>query len=229
MNLSARLFSIACGLGTACVLVSCATPKAQSPDAGARFGAWSNPVNGLRGRLIITDLLNTGEPSRRRLDGDRSFCIYLELQNVSPNSYAVAWEFPYTMESAVYALALTDRAGNVIPREKSLIGYDAYMVSEWIRLPPETQFRFLVTSAIYEHPRGEPDTSAFVSLGMDQPWRVVNGPAQSYFLRGTFTPQASEEYSNRPNPPSDRRLHMGFTTWRGTLDLPPVAIPPRSR
>ena len=171
---------------------------AQAMPIDYKEGAWSKPVNGLRGRLLIEQ--------RPTINDSMIIGVVLELENVSDRPLLVL------NDPALADVELFDGAGKPIAsrRDLPLDGLVAY--PEWKTIPPHQSIQF----AIESHSVGVPHGVIFIDLYahnyVDRVWTpdpAVHG--SEYFLHGTFR-HAKDVKDDLP------------THWNGTLELPFVKI-----
>jgi hypothetical protein len=159
-------------------------------------GEWSEPVDGVRGRLLF------GEEDAK-LNGNRIGMIYLELQNVSDN--ASPEEIYFDIRSALKC-ELLDAGHKVVPpvlRDRSIETPGSY----WIALPHDSSMRFRVSVTGHSCSK-----NAGLVIGMMRnPWVIPADARDDYFFRGAF----------HVDPPKGERRRP----WQGVLKLPEVRIP----
>jgi len=190
----------------ALVVLAFVTPRAgQSPSPGARVseGSWSQAVDGLRGRLLLTAFLD-GNNQQVRLD--------LEIENVRDTlgPIDIPWREP---PSSIVQFALEDRAGASVVSDIIPGGNEISTMPYVLTLPMSSATRMTLSRGAYEYGRKEaivfrPFT--FVA------WRMPAARAPLY-LSATLAPQ-------RPDATDPMRRF-----WVGPLVLPRVALPPPGR
>jgi len=133
-------------------------------------GTWSAPVDGLRGRLLVTpgDTFN----------GTRMLVVYLELENVSnvANPLEIYFDEYRTLESKV-----VDGEGKPLkqpPVAASILSPGPY----WLTIPVDGLLRFRVSVSGY---------GIYKDSGTDLPmssgnWVIPRGDKKEYFLEATF-------------------------------------------
>ena len=159
-------------------------------------GEWSEPVAGLRGRLLFGE----GE----KFNGTRMGIVYLELQNVSAVGNPI--EIYFNIDNAL-PCDLFDGDGKPVARA----GSPASIMTPppyWIALPHDSSLRFRVSVTGYGVPR---DGGLQIGM-MAGDWRIPAGSQGSYFLAARFI----------VNPPKDA-IHQH--PWNGVLKLPRVKVP----
>jgi len=183
-----------------------------SPEA---LGAWSKPVDGMQGRLILKKDQPMGDV--------RMIAVDLELRNVSDDFEPI--EIYYN--SLNLAGTVRNHRGKVFDGVPLFLGM-VVPPPYWLAIPREGSVRFHVASFGYEIPKvGGPQ-----GMVPDGPWVLESDGTGPYFLSGSFQSQA-----RRPGPPGPGEPQPGDETnnsiqvqnqWRGTLDLAPVRIPLRT-
>ncbi len=174
--------------------------RASEPTA---IGDWSAPINGLRGRLLLSE----GTP----FHGTRMALVYLELQNVSDvlNPFLVDFRSP--------KLDVVDAAGKSVPQTPSA----ASIVSPppyTLLLPFDSTIRLRISVSGYFIAR-----DAGIAIQLDSGCWVI--PARSRderFVSGSF---GVSELNPRDIEARRKDSARGNRVWRGTLDLPKVSIP----
>ncbi len=163
------------------------------------IGEWSQSTNQIRGRLLFAELA----PSK---DGQRVGLVFLELQNLGEtvNVYYDVVRWPPRCK-------LRDSAGKIV--EQSPAGRDAAPQPCWLTLPAHSSIRLLTG---YGPNVGPQTPSLTFGVGMDQTWMIPLNTTNNYSLSGTFTDAPSRGEGREPS-------------WKGTLELPPVRIPVKSR
>ena len=171
---------------------------AQAMPIAYKESEWSEPVNGLRGRLRIEQ--------RPPLNESTIIGVVLELQNVSDQPIAVL------TDPVLDKVELLDGAGKPIVPRRDLSIDGLVAAPEWKTIPPQQSIQF----AIESHSAGVPHGVVFIDLyahnDVDRVWTpdpAVHG--SEYFLRGTFR-HAKDVKNDLP------------THWNGTLELPFVRI-----
>jgi hypothetical protein len=194
------------------------------PDAGVHedTAAWSETVDGLRGRLVITDGDIMGKPKSIRTDGDKTYCIYVELQNVGPRNRKVALYTPCCFQNMEFTFELVDPAGALVPRANEFVGYTVFPAAIWLELPPDSTLRFPVTTGDFEaDPQGG---KLSARLELDRRWPLSSEPTQRFSIRCRFSPTEGAGFAkDLPTP-----AHP-YEVWTGSLELPGVALPERNR
>jgi hypothetical protein len=158
-------------------------------------GAWSEPVNGLRGRLIAK------EDSTFR--GTRMIAVYMELENVSDvgNPMQLYFDPIKSVESRC-----VDSNGKDLkqpPTAADVITPSAY----WLSIPNDGKLRFKISVTGY----GVYDNSGTNIQMMSGNWLIKPGDKQKYYLQAKFISQ----------PPELSRIRA----WSGEVELPKVLIP----
>ena len=167
------------------------------------IGDWSEPTNGLRGRLLIA------ERSQDKWDvqnNSRSGVVYLELQNITSGDTLYVY---YAEVKSPLRCELRDSIGNNIPTGNVFVNSDWRPQPCWLVLPNDSTLRFSTTILM-----GAPTNSLLISVGEaidGGSWKIPLDSTNVYYLSGTFNPTP---------PVNETRPHV----WEGTLKLPPVKI-----
>ena len=165
------------------------------------IGDWSEPTNGLRGRLLFA------ERSQDKWDiqnNSRSGVVYLELENLGDTIYVY-----YDEVKSPLRCELRDSLGNLVPSGNVFVSSDWRPEPCWLGLPNDSTLRFSTTILV-----GSPRNSLLISVGearVGGAWKIPLDSTNVYYLSGTFT----------PIPPSNAARPR---VWEGTLKLPPVKI-----
>jgi hypothetical protein len=177
-------------IGIAILLPLIGAAALASDDAG-----WSQPVKGLRGRLLVLPPQN----------GDSPFCrVLIEFENVD----SVLGQKKIRFSPDKLSLKVTDKNGKELP--PPLGAYEGVSpLWETIALPSEGSIRFRISIHGLGHdPRRD---KVIVDVGSDKAW-VIPQDRTTYFLSGSLS--IPGEKSDHP--------HMD---WSGTLAFPKVEIP----
>ena len=157
--------------------------------------AWSKPVNGLRGRLII-------EPAKEQ---NSPFCrVFVELENVDD----VAGQKRIRFDTDKLSLRVTDSDGKALSVANG--PYDGRKpLWETIALPFEGTIKFRVSFSGLGYKPGL--DRAIIDIDGGKAW-IIPQDASAYYLSGSLT--IAKEKGDHP--------HMD---WSGTLELPKALIP----
>jgi len=143
--------------------------------------SWSEPANGLRGRLLVL-------PSEKP---ESPFCrVYIEFQNVSD----VAGQMKLRFTPEKLQLAVTDRNGNRVATANG--SYDG-MSPLWepVLLPYGGTLRFQISFPGLGY---KPETDkVIVDVGPSKAW-IIPQDGSTYYLSGTLSIQ-----KEKGNPPHD--------------------------
>jgi hypothetical protein len=162
---------------------------------GSEAGAWSEAVDGVQGRLVVSD----GQDA----NGVRFPDVFLELQNVSDVMNPI--EIYYDTLHPNLSCDLVDAQGNVVPRANGPA--DVLLpLSFWLTLPQGALLRFKISVRGYLVAKGN-DISLQMICG---DWTLKTAD-DARFLRATLAGTASEE-------------GQGRRVWHGTLALPKVRV-----
>lgn len=158
---------------------------------------WSAPVDGVRGRLVVT---------RSDSAGTRQFKLELELQNVSAEGSPI--EIWWTPLHSILDLSVIDETGKPLPPMMPP-GHGLQPGPFWLPLMHQSSVRVVLASRAYQYVA---DDKVWLRLTIGQAWLFSrsSGPSR-LFVGGTVRPQQKPETRAR--------------TWRGPLMLPRVEIP----
>jgi hypothetical protein len=168
----------------------------SSYGAAPGTGVWSEAVNGVQGRLIIS----ADEP----VNGTRIVALYLELRNVSDIGNAIEIYFDPSHTFQCQLLDANDKPVATAGLPASIMVPHPF----WLILPYDSSLRFRISVSGYGVPRNE---TALIPLECGD-WVIKSGDVRDYELEVTFTVKP-------PKVDIDRRV------WQGTLKLPRVKIP----
>jgi len=157
---------------------------------------WSEPVRGLRGRLVYGE----GE----KFVGARMALIYLELQNVSDLGNPM--QIYFNIDVAV-PCELLDGTGKVIPTSGSPADIES-PEHYWISLPHDSSLKFRVSVTGYGV---QPNGGLHIGM-MAGDWRIPVGSRDERYLSARFSVTPPQEQGR-------------VNVWKGELKLPPLKIP----
>jgi hypothetical protein len=183
------------------VLISqfCLAGPVTEPNA---IGEWSEPTNGLRGRLLFAERVQDKYDVQNNC---KEGVVYLELQNLSQGETLYVY---YDAKKSPLRCELQDSTGNAVKRWGGVYS-DSRPYPCWLALPYDSALRFSATILV-----GTPPNSLVISvgeIGMGGAWKVPLDATNDYFLSGTFN---SLSVTNETRP----------RVWEGILKLPPVKI-----
>ncbi len=161
------------------------------------IGDWSEPTNGLRGRLLFSE--------DAKFYGTEMATVYLKLQNV--DNMANPMEIYFDTLRSPLRFELKDASGN--SRKDAPMDLDEIIPgSYWIDLPHDSTLRFRVSSGGY----GIPENAGLAIGVRGNFWIIPYAETNDYFLTASFDviPTTDKDH-----------IHA----WKGTLKLPPVKIP----
>jgi hypothetical protein len=165
-------------------------------------GEWSEPTNGLRGRLAF------GEGAIQY--GVRMGLVFLQLQNVPPGDTIFVY---YNVKTSPLKCKLRDSAGKSV---NSFPGPGSDWMPDpcWLALPTYSTLSFITGSKSYRpnHP-----CLFIVTSFVESAWALPISGTNDYYLSGMFTATFP---SDAAPPTADKRPRV----WAGTLKLPPVKI-----
>ena len=158
-------------------------------------GAWSEPVDGLRGRLIAKE--------GSAFHGTKMVDIYLELENVSDVGNPMQFYFDpiKSIESRCF-----DSNGKDLmqpPTAADVITPSAY----WLSIPSDGKLKFKISVTGY----GVYDNSGSNVQMMSGNWLIKPGDKGKYYLEAKLI----------SHPPESSRIRA----WSGELKFPKVLIP----
>jgi hypothetical protein len=170
-----------------------ATAAEKTPVA---VGAWSEPTDGLRGRLLVYQGRALGDGKTRET------LVYLELRNVAESGDRNVYFDPDGLKCE-----LLDAKGKAVP-QTPLGGSGGRPGKTWVRLPHDSTLRLRANPFGF----GQPDSvGLLIPLGTDT-WLIKAGDASDYYLAGTFT-----------SLPKDG---VGINVWTGEIKLPKAKVKP---
>jgi hypothetical protein len=187
------------------------SPAPGRPLRLLAVGDWSATVEPaslsrvLRGRLLVYE---PAHYTNRSGEWWGNLPVELELQEQT----AVLWILPisaYFDYKTGLDCELRDAQGNRAPAGPALSR--SVPSQTWITVPFDGTVRFRVDRlnvAWHAKPDG-----AIIQVGTNS-WRIPAGDTNTWFLSGTFRPE-----TKHPNP-------IDYEVWPGTIELPPVKIPP---
>ena len=178
-----------------CAAILMAASSRSSYAAIPETGAWSDVVNGVQGRLIISE----DQP----FSYTKIVAVYLELQNVSNVGNAIEIYFDPTHTFQCQLLDPDDKPVATAGLPASIMIPHPF----WLILPYDSSLRFRISVSGYGVPRNE---KALIPLECGD-WVIKSGDAIDYKLEVTFV-------VNPPKVEIDRRV------WKGTLKLPRVKV-----
>jgi len=183
-----RTFRLISFLAFACLLA--AQIKAEE------VGAWSEPVDGVQGRLIAKE-------AEDAFIETQIVSVYLELRNMTNHAEPVELYFdPYRL-----SIQMVDSTDTLISKpmlaDMSIFEQRPF----WLVLPFDSSIRFNVSVSGYGIPK-EAGTAIGVTGGLLLVGRNVE---EERFLKATFVSEPGKKTS--------------VGKWRGTIKLPKVLIP----
>jgi hypothetical protein len=177
-------------------------------------GDWSAPVKPsppytvVRGRLLVYE-----PPHYANRSGEwwGNLPVELELQDQTPALEILPTSAFFEHKTGLDC-ELRDAQGNRAPAGPALS--ESVPAPEWVTVPFDGTVRFRVDRFNVAR-RTKPDGS-IIQVGTNS-WRIPAGDTNTWFLSATFRPE-----TNHPNP-------IDYEVWPGTIQLPPVKIPPLRR
>ncbi len=160
------------------------------------IGDWSEPTNGLRGRLLFSE--------DAKFEGTEIGVIYLELQNVSD----VLNPMEIYFDASQFQFGLGDVDGKS-PMYNGGVVFDGFVLGPyWINLPQDSTLRFQINENGYGIPK-----DAGLAIGLPRNfWVIPKTATNDYFLSASFDAIPAKDKDH---------IHA----WKGVLKLPPVKIP----
>jgi hypothetical protein len=177
------------------IFVAAMAPAPLNHRAIQETGAWSDSVNGVQGRLSVSE----DQP----LNGTRILAIYLELRNVSDVGNPT--EIYYEPSNAIQC-QLIDANAKPVPNAGLPADIEIPMPF-WLALPHDGSLRFRVSVSGYGIPKNA-GTMVPMHCG---PWLIKDSDHSVYDLESTFIAK-----------PMDDKLRR--RAWQGLLKLPKVKI-----
>ena len=157
---------------------------------------WSEPVNGIQGRLLIRKGVE--------VNGTKMVHVYLELRNIL--DVATPIEVYFDPVRSIRS-QMVDAAGKSVAQYPSPADIESPLPF-FLALPFDSMLRFRISVSGYGVPRA---AGTNIQL-MGGNWLIRLDDKGEYFLEGTFVSQPTN-----PRP--------GQRVWQGTLKLPKVTIP----
>jgi hypothetical protein len=174
--------------------------KIAASDPQPANEAWSETVDGIRGRLVISYGPDFG--------GAEMAVVYLEIQNVSDSADPKNVGFD---EDRQFKWQLFDERGELVRDDHGIAASIMVPGPYWIVLPHDSTLRFRVSVSGYGISPG-----GGVALQLPGAfWQVQRKKEGAYFLSATFASVMAKEERRR--------------AWKGVLVLPRVQLPPRTR
>jgi hypothetical protein len=177
------------------VLLATGPAAAAAEKHTVAVGDWSEPVDGLRGRLVVAQGRTLGDGNARES------LVYVEFQNV-----AEAGERTLAFDPDRLKCELLDANGNPVPKTAPFGRSGGRPGKTLVTLPFDSTLRLRANP--YGFGRAD---DLLVPLNADA-WLIKAGDTADYFLTGTFTV-----------PPVDR-TGPGKPPWAGELKLPKARL-----
>lgn len=162
-------------------------------------GAWSDAVNGLQMRLIVTSKQENPEFQRA--------VVYLEMKNVANVINPIEFPSQFSLTCQV-----TNSIGNPPPIATGMAN-GPICPPFWIYIPCDSTLKMRVDDMNAWAVRYKNQTGVSLAVGSGI-WLVPDGATNEYFLTGVFKVEVAM-------PPPPEHVHV----WTGTIHLPAVAIP----
>jgi hypothetical protein len=180
-------------LAVVCAAGPSATAAEKTPVA---VGDWSEPADGLRGRLLVYQGRTLGDGKTRET------LVYVELQNVAESGERNVYFDPDGLKCD-----LLDVAGKAAPRPAEGGGGSGGRPGKtWVRLPHDSTLRLRASPYGYGSPAA---VGLLLPIGTDT-WLIKAGDTADYFLAGTFASRSKDG--------------AGINVWAGELILPKANV-----
>jgi hypothetical protein len=158
-------------------------------------GGWSEPADGLRGRLVVTQGRTLGDGKARETR------VYVELQNVG-----AAGERRLEFDPDRLKCELTDAAGKAVPQAPAFSRSGGRPGKTLVTLPFDSTLR------LRANPYGFGRADGLLLPFAADAWLIGAGDKADYYLRGTLT--APPVLWGGP----------ARAPWAGELKLPPAKV-----
>jgi hypothetical protein len=179
-----------------------ASTSAPNPPRDARdVGAWSPVVEGVRGRLVATALVDA--------NGKPQLAVDLDLENVSDMGNPIEIYCGGDGQALVH-FAAEDESGTALAQPSHMGGSYASPPPFWLELLHGSSLHVTITKAAYEYVS---PTDVLLRPKTFEAWPLPAQRTTKLYLRAKVVAF--------PSPP-DARDHRA---WKGPLDLPRVALP----
>jgi len=177
-------------------------------QAADEEGAWSNPVQGLRGRLLISP---SQEPEL-----DKTFDVIIEFQEVGIETSLGKTHRDITVRFSQEdpSCSVADANGHAIP-PMSPLDMDM-LVRMWdLVLPEKGRLTFPIGAGGRSYPGQAQPAGMPLRIGLIESW-IIPTSGGPYYLSGTLTVARDTHPFTHEEP---------YRGWTGTLVLPPVKLP----
>jgi hypothetical protein len=158
-------------------------------------GDWSEPADGIRGRLVVTQGRTLGDGKARETR------VYVELQNVGAAGERRMEFNPYLLKCE-----LVDAAGKAVPQAPAFPRTGGWPGKTLVTIPFDSTLR------LRANPLGFGRADGLLLPFITDGWLIGAGDKADYFLSGTLT--AAPVDWNGP----------GRAPWAGELKLPRAKI-----
>ena len=165
------------------------------------------------------------EPAQNK-DYPGSVRVYFEVQNLLDDPLSV--KQIYFSDVPCFQWQLTDQDGKPVPHSETTMAASFAWMEYPIILPSGSTLRIPVAFGTYQIFKPflhslptDPGTLGFL-LSHNVPWQITGGKMATYYLSAVFTGATDEpkDFHAVPRMPALR-------SWKGTLFLPKVILPPR--
>jgi hypothetical protein len=174
-------FALVTAVGLAPAESGARADAAPAPaDLTVGTGSWSEPVEGLRGRLVLVQGRFLGESKIRETK------VYLELA-YAPDAVHEPIQLYFDNQ---LTCALRDLAGKVIPPH-GVPGSGGRPGACWVTLPFDSVLRLRVNPYGFGRDQG-----LLIPMGMDN-WAIKSDDHRDHFFSGTFTASAPANHGKK--------------------------------
>jgi hypothetical protein len=171
-----------------------------------RTGQWSNSVNGIQGRLSVTE----GTESR----GTQQIIVFLELRNVG--NFLNPLELYFDTSKSINSRIL-NKDGKLLKQPTINFGNILRPSSFWIVLPFDSTLRFRISISGYGVAENSGKQIQMMSSdSISGNWLIKTTEREDYFLEASYNSE----------PP---KIEVGRRIWSGTIKLPKVLIYQKTR
>jgi hypothetical protein len=168
----------------------------MSHAAEPETGSWSEPVEGVRGRIIVAE-----DP---KVNGTIMLAVYLELQNVSDVANPIEIYFDPDRTVQCQLLDANNKPAAISGLPASIMQPPPF----WLSLPYDSSMRFRVSVSGYGVPKDA--------------GRLIPMTCGDWIIKADDHAVRSLEVTLNVSPP---KATSGHRAWRGTIKMPGVKIP----
>ncbi|MBI5725765.1 MAG: HEAT repeat domain-containing protein [Planctomycetes bacterium] len=175
---------------------STSSAPASQPATSSADTSWSQAVNGLRGRVVLT--------RKSVMNGTTIIYAHLELLNITNESIKLAWS------SERMKFRMVDSQGKDTPRPQSIIYSGRIGRKKDVVIPPgETVGLDMSTGGMGIGA----DMSGLIDLGPDNCWEFKSSDTNFYFKAVLEVPEDKAVNADKGK------------VWHGRIELPPALVP----